>query len=274
MAGAREAKVRPKRRGNLRAVGAMVMIGSLNIALFLGNSATSGAGVESPTQVSASVYAAAMNSGSFHYVDLQRIGFGGPIGSQIEIGDVALTKGIQFVSGTLGDSETIVIGSAAYLKANAPALEVDLLWTKSMATKYANRWISFTPKDWPYDAVIEFVVTRTFWDDPERAPVESLPQKPTSIGGRSTLDGESVETVASSIDDIVKSTNSSFIGDSRVYFDSNSPHLPFIVTDSTSGTEAGSPQSQQDVATFTKWGETVKVTVPTGAVAFSSLPKL
>jgi hypothetical protein len=214
-----------------------------------------------------------MESGSFHYVDFQRIGFGGPIGSQTETGDVALNKGIQFISGSLGDSETIVLGAAAYLKANVPALEVDLLWSKSVATKYANRWISFTPKDWPYDSVIEFVVTRSFWDDPERSPVASLPQTPTSVGGESTLDGESVESVASSIHDIVKSTNSSFIGDSRVYFDSNSFHLPFVVTDSTSGTEAGSPQSQQDVATFTKWGEAVTVTAPTGAVAFSSFPK-
>jgi hypothetical protein len=261
------------RRVNLHAVGAVAMIGSLNVALLLTNSATGAAAVVSPSQLNASVYTAAMKSGSFHYVDLQRIGFGGPIGSQTETGDVSLNRGIQFISGTLGNSETIVVGTAAYLKANAPAREVGLLWSKSMATKYANRWISFTPKDWPYDSVIEFVVTRTFWDDPERSSVESLPQKPTSIGPKSTLDGESVESVASSIHDIEKSTNSSFIGDSRVYFDSSSPHLPFVVTDSTSGTEAGSPQSQQDVATFTKWGETVKVTAPTGAVAFSSLPK-
>jgi len=199
------------------------MISSLAVVLFLTTSVTGAATVETPTQLNGSVYATAMKSGSFHYVDLQRIGFGGPIGPQTETGDAALNKGIQFVSGSLGNSETIVVGTAAYLKANAPALEVGLLWSKSMATKYASRWISFTPGDWPYDSVIEFVVTRTFWDDPGRAPVESLPQKPTSIGGKSTLDGESVESVASSIHDIVKSTNSSFIGDSRVYFDSSPP---------------------------------------------------
>jgi hypothetical protein len=273
MAGSHDAKVRPQLRGNLRAIEAAAVIILLNVAVFLTDSPTISATVESPTELNASVYAAAMKSGSFHYVDLQEIGFGGPVGHQTETGDVALNKGIQYVSGTLGDSETIVVGTAAYLKANAPALEVDLLFSKSMAAKYANHWISFTPKDWPYDATIEFVVTRTFWDNPDRSPVESLPQKPISIGGKSTLAGESVESVTSTIHDIVKRTNSSFIGNSRVYFDSSSPHLPFVVIDSTSGTEAGSPNTQQDVATFTKWGETVKVGLPTGAVAFSSLPK-
>jgi hypothetical protein len=249
-----------------------IAVSSLSVTSFVTDSSLSGA-AESAVQVNASIYTAAMKAGSFHYVDHQEFGFGGTIGPQTESGDVARNKGVQFISGTLGDSETVVVGTAAYLKANVAALEVGLLWSKSMASKYANRWISFTPKDQPYDSVIEFVVARTFWDAPDRASVESLPQKPSSVGGRSTLDGKSVESVTSSIHDIVKSTNSSFIGASRIYFDSNSPHLPFVVTDSTSGTEAGSPTSQQDVATFTKWGEVVNVTAPTRAVEFSSLPK-
>jgi hypothetical protein len=227
---------------------------------------------KSPSEINASVYSAAMKAGSFHYVDHQEFGFGSTTGPQTETGDVALDKGVQFISGVLGDSETIVVGTAAYVKGNAAALEVGLLWPKSKATKYANRWISFTRKDQPYDSVIEFVVTRTFWNDANRASAESLPQRPASVGNESTLNGQQVDSVTSSIHDIVKSTNSSFIGISRIYFDPKSS-LPVVVTDSTSGTEAGSPTSQQDVAAFTKWGEAVDVTAPTGAVAFSTLSK-
>jgi hypothetical protein len=42
--------------------------------------------------------------------------------------------------------------------------------------------------------------------------------------------------------------------------------------DSTTGTTAGSPFSQQDAASFTKWGETVKATAPANAVPYATLP--
>jgi hypothetical protein len=107
------------------------------------------------------------------------------------------------------------------------------------------------------------------------APVDeldSLPERPNSISRVSTVDGRSVESVTSSIDDVVASTDSSFFGHAQVFFPANSPKLPYRLTDDTRGTEAGSPFSQQDSATFSKWSEHVKVTLPAGALPYSSLP--
>ena len=138
-------------------------------------------------------------------------------------------------------SEAIVIGSVAYLKGNAAALQVDLLYPLRRADAYANRWISFTPKDEPYQLIVRLVLGTTSWAKPTEAPLDSLPERPNSISRPSTVDGRSVESVTSTIDDVVASTDSSFVGHAQVFFPADSPKLPYRLTDDTTGTEAGSP---------------------------------
>jgi hypothetical protein len=116
------------------------------------------------------------------------------------------------------------------------------------------------------------VLGTTSWAQPTEAPLDSLPERPNSISRASTVDGRSVESVNSTIDDVVASTDSSFVGHAQVFFPASSPKLPYRLTDDTTGTEAGSPFSQQDSATFSKWRERVEVTPPTGALPYSSLP--
>jgi hypothetical protein len=227
---------------------------------------------ETPSQLVASVYAAALAAGSFHYVDQQTLGINGTLVQQTESGDVGRGEGVQFVSGRLGDSEAIVIGSVAYLRGNAAALQVYLLYPLHRADAYANRWISFTPKDGPYQLIVRLVLGSTSFTKPTAAPLDSLPEHPNSISRPSTVDGRSVESVFSTIDDVVASTDSSFVGHAQVFFAANSPKLPYRLTDDTTGTEAGSPFSQQDSATFSKWKEQVEVTPPKTALAYSSLP--
>jgi hypothetical protein len=258
--------------GGLRAAALAVLVtGSASASLALpGLSAA--ATSETPSELVASVYGAALAAGSFHYVDQQTLGINGASVHQTESGDVGRGEGVQFVSGRLGDSEAIVIGSVAYLKGNAAALQVDLLYPLRRADAYANRWISFTPKDGPFQLIVRLVLGTTSWTKPTEAPLDSLPERPNSISRVSTVDGRSVESVTSSIDDVVASTDSSFFGHAQVFFPANSPKLPYRLTDDTRGTEAGSPFSQQDSATFSKWSEHVKVTLPAGALPYSSLP--
>ena len=250
---------------------AMLATGSVTSSLVFPES-SSAATSETPSELVASVYAAALAAGSFHYVDQQTLGINGASVRQTESGDVSRGEGVQFVSGRFGDSEAIVIGSVAYLKGNAAALQVDLLYPLRRADAYANRWISFTPKDGPFQLIVRLVLGTTSWTKPTEAPLDSLPERPNSISRVSTVDGRSVESVTSSIDDVVASTDSSFFGHAQVFFPANSPKLPYRLTDDTRGTEAGSPFSQQDSATFSKWSEHVKVTLPAGALPYSSLP--
>jgi len=251
---------------------AMLVTGSVGTSLLLLGPAATASTNETPGEVVAAVYAAATAAGSFHYVDQQTLGINGTTVRQTESGDVGRGEGVQFVDGRLGSSEAIVIGSVAYLRGNAAALQVYLLYPLRRADAYANRWISFTPKDAPFQTIASLVLSTTFWTKPSQAPLDSLPQRPSSISRLSRVDGRSVESVTSTIDDVVKSTNSSFVGHSQVYFAANSPQLPYRMTDATTGTAAGSPFSQQDSATFSKWSENVKVVLPKGALAYSSLP--
>jgi hypothetical protein len=256
----------------LRATSLAVLVtGSVSASLLLAGP-TAAATTETPSELVASVYAAALSAGSFHYVDQQTLGINGAFIHQIESGDVGHGEGVQFISGRFGNSEAIVIGSTAYLKGNATALQVDLLYPLRRAETYANRWLSFTPKDTPYQLIVRLVLGTTSWAKPTEAPLDSLPERADSISRPSIVDGRSVESVTSSIDDVVASTDSSFLGHAQVFFPADSPRLPYRVTDDTTGTEAGSPFSQQDSATFSKWSEHVSVTPPVRALAYSSLP--
>lgn len=250
---------------------AVLVTGTVSASLVLPGSSAA-ATTETPSELVASVYAAALAAGSFHYVDQQTLGINGASIQQTESGDVGRGEGVQFVYGRFGNSEAIVIGSVAYLKGNAAALQVDLLYPLRRADAYANRWISFTPKDEPYQLIVRLVLGTTSWAKPTEAPLDSLPERPNSISRPPTVDGRAVESVTSTIDDVVASTDSSFVGSAQVFFGANSPKLPYRLTDDTTGTEAGSPFSQQDSATFSKWSERVEVTPPTGALPYSSLP--
>jgi hypothetical protein len=227
---------------------------------------------ETPAEAVVAAYAAATAAGSFHYVNQQTLGINGALVHQTESGDVAPGIGVQFITGRLGDSEAIVIGSTAYLKGNAAALQVDLLYPLTRAKHYANQWISFTSKDTPFQTIKDLVLSSTFWANPTQAPLDSLPQRPMTITQLSEVKGRAVEAVTSRIDDVVKSTDSSFVGHAEVFFAATSPRLPYRLTDSTTGIEAGSPFSEQDSATFSKWSEHLSVHTPVGALRYSALP--
>jgi hypothetical protein len=250
----------------------ILMTGSGGASLLLPGPTAVASTSETPTQLVASVYAAALAAGSFHYVDQQTLGINGASVHQTESGDVSPGEGVQFVDGRLGNSETIVIGSVAYLRGDATALQVDLLYPLRRANVYANRWISFTPKDGPYQLIVRLVLGTTSWTNATEASLDSLPERPNSISRPSSVDGRSVESVTSTIDDVVTSTESSFFGHAQIFFPANSPKLPYRLTDDTTGTEAGSPFSQQDSATFSKWKEHVTVAPPARALPYSSLP--
>jgi hypothetical protein len=255
----------------VRRVFTMLVAGSVGAPLLLlGPSATAETS-ETPAEVVANVYATAAAAGSFHYVNQQTLGINGTLVHQTVSGDVSHGEGVLFVNGRFGDSEAIVIGSVAYLKGDAAALQVDLLYPLKRADHYANRWISFTSKDTPFQTIKDLVFSTTLWANPAQAPLDSLPQRPRSVSQVSSLDGRPVESVTSTIDDVVKSTDSSFVGHAQVYFAATS-QLPYRLTDATTGLEAGSPFSEQDSATFSKWSEHLEVTAPPGALRYSALP--
>jgi hypothetical protein len=264
---ARRLTRRPSSLGSSRVAVVAILASGCVGALLLRVPSVAAQTTETPAQLVAAVYPAAAAAGSFHYVNQQTLGINGTLVHQTETGDVTGDVGVQFINGRLGNSEAIVMGSTAYLKGDAAALQVDLLYPLSRANRYANRWISFTSHDTPFQTIKNLVLSSTFWTNPTLAPLDSLPQRPRSISELAKIGGRPMESVTSTIDDVFDSTDSSFIGHAEVYFAATSPLLPYRLTDSTTGTEAGAPFSEQDSASFSKWHEHVQVTYRAGRSA-------
>jgi hypothetical protein len=243
----------------------------LGIFLWAGFSGETASASQTPAQVNAAVYHAATTSGSFHYLHVNSSQTDGTDIKVKEIGDVGRNEGIQYTTGTLGQSEIIVLGSMAYMKGDVSALQYQLGLPQREATTYANRWISLTAADSEYSNVIDLVTLRSFWNNPKVNAFLSVSEVPRSTTtGR--FDGQDALSIDYSIDESFKSTHSTFVGSSRLFTSAKSPHLPIASISSTTGKLEGDKDVQKDSGTFTKWGESVNVVAPTGALPFSSLP--
>ncbi len=253
-------------------VGLVVLLALAATGVFViteGGHPTTGVG-PSPALANAALFEAATAAGSFHYVDSDSSDIGGARSRQVETGDVGPGVGIQFTVGDLGNSEIIVVHSTAYLLGDETTLETLLEFSKPEAIMYADKWISFTPNDSFYFSVADLVTAESFWGVPRNNPVDPLAQLPESVSGPFVMDGVSTQVVSYSIHDIVKSTNSSFLGSSTIRIATKSK-LPSSCDVQTTGTYAGTPGSEDDAITFSQWGEAVPVNQPAGALPFSSL---
>ena len=135
---------------------------SFGARLFLGSGANATFTGQSPAQVNSAIFGAAMNSGSFHYVNINNSYTSGTDLKQTQIGDIGRDEGIQYTTGTLGKSEIIVLNNVAYMKGDESALKYQLGYSQREATAYENRWISFTASDSAYADVTDLVTLGSF----------------------------------------------------------------------------------------------------------------
>jgi hypothetical protein len=241
-------------------------------ALLLGNG-TGAFAHDSPRQVNRTVFASAFKTGFFHYTNTYTANNDGTILHEQNVGEIGPDEGLQFDTGDLGSIEIIVIQSTAYVKADPTGLQFQLGYSPKVASMYANKWISLTPKDSPYSYVVDLVTLSSFWGHPTSNAELSISDAPQKVTPVTKHDGRSVQSIVYSIHDIFKNTSSSFIGTSRLYFPSASPYLPYLSVTETNGKLAGTKASSKGSITFSKWGQQFQLTAPVGALVFSSLPK-
>jgi hypothetical protein len=265
----------PKGRGKLVAllVGVVVLLcaigGGVVFATHHGSTPTA---IQSPTEANSALYAAAMASGSFHYVDVSSGSVGGKAATGTLTGDVGLTEGVQTMTSDLGNYQVIVINAVAYMKADVTMLENNFGYSASQAAPYADRWIEFTASDSPYSAIAADLTTGSTWGNPSNSPSNGLPHTPESVTPVSTMNGQSVQSVLYSQNGSEKATNGSYTGTETIVFAASEPHLPSYATEQLSGTVNGQPSTSSDRVTFSQWGEPVTLTAPTGAIPYSALP--
>ena len=254
-------------------VGLVVLVGAMTGgALVVFNSGSSSGAIRSPAAANSALYAAAVASGSFHYTGVSSGEVGGRAVTATQIGDVGRAEGVQYQTSALGDYEVIVVNSMAYMKPDLTMLENEFGYSPSEAAPYVNRWISFTSSDSPYSSVAADVTMETTWNNPSESPTDGLPHTPESVSGVSTLNGRSVQSVRYSLHGTTKAASASYSGTETIFFSTTGPHLPTQLTGQLSGAINQQSTSETLKVTFSRWGEPVSITTPTGSIPYSTLP--
>jgi hypothetical protein len=240
------------------------VVGLLGVAVFGGSTSnvSSPKSTVSPAarQLLRSALAAAGQVNAFHYVSTSSV-TGPQGGTQKTVGDAGAASGRQVI--TVGNQKftVLVIGAACYLKGNAAALVANLGLPSSLATTYAGRWISLTKSDPPYASVYAAVTARS-------AITDNITIVPESQSTPTHLAGRRVQTVTGAIAPIrIAGQLNNPKGTATLAVRATSPHLPVRYT------EQGTLDHEKNMSTitFSRWGEAVHLTAPSGAVAFASI---
>jgi hypothetical protein len=175
---------------------------------------------------------------------------------QMVTGDSGSNAGRQVITGGGARWEALVVEGRLYISGDAKGLE-DEGFPSSVATSYANRWISVASTDSPYKSVIAELALYPALE--ELAPKGKLTLTPPT-----TRDGQQVIGVRGSVR---TSTGSTASGTAVLYVSSSTPTLP--VAYSAGATDHG--QTAVETGTFSNWGKPVHFAVPAQSVAFSTL---
>ena len=218
------------------------------VALVCVPSAVSASGT--PTQLLASILAAARAQHSVHYVSSASLG-----NSHVsQVGDAGATKGIQRITfrtaGKTGHVTVIFVANSAYLRGDAFTL-VDYLGFKAgAAAAYAGRWILVPHSDSAYSTIAAGVTfTSAIGELKLSPPLTSAPD--TTIDGRRVI---GVRGKSSTAPGSVAAT---------LYARASGPPLPVREVATAGKTRA--------VVTFSRWNEPVSLAVPASAVPISKV---
>ena len=209
---------------------------------------------KTPAQILSAALTAASHSSGFHYV------LRADNGSQHETitGDAAPGGGIQTVTSATDTVVVEVIGTAVYVMGNAGGLKDTIGLPATSATKYAGQWISVKQTDSLYQPVTQAVTTSGVLGELE--PKGHLAEVPKTFNGTSAV---------AVTGGLPGAAQQGVTGTSTMYVAAGSPTVPIGFT----GTAKNNGQTVSDNGTFTKWGEQVPLSAPTGTiVAFSSIP--
>jgi hypothetical protein len=157
---------------------------------------------------------------------------------------------------TLGSQnvQVIEVGGAVYVEGNAAGLGSAMGLSSATASKYADKWISVQKTDSVYSAIVDSVsLDKTL---SALAPTGKLTlTAPLTVGGRQAIGVHG---------GLPQGTQSGVTGSETIYVASTDPTVPleFKGTASTGVT---------DVGTFSHWGETLHLSVPSPTVPYTTV---
>jgi hypothetical protein len=263
-----------QRRNLIIGLGAAVVVVALlavgGVALF-GGSGTSGPSAapkaSAPVSPAAkkqlnAALAAGESAGSFHYVSKTT----SSSGDATTIGVAGRNSGLQQITTTSTTngpaSFTVeVVGSTAYFRGDANAIEQNLGVSSSVAAQYANDWISLVSSDGAVYSSVYAAVTS------HDALTQNIVVKPQQLG-TTTVAGKTLNTVTGSLlpVNIPGQGTQNITGTGTLWV---SPKTQRPVRYQEHGKSDG--QTSTTTMTFSHYGAPVSETPPSGAVAFSSI---
>jgi hypothetical protein len=174
------------------------------------------------------------------------------------VADVAPTKGQEAITvtsgGHTGHVSARLVKKVAYFRGDAAGLERYLGLPSTLASKYANRWISFEPSDQYYKTVSQAMTISS-------AVGQISVKAPVSTGPTSTVNG------AAAIGITGTTTSLGSKGPAVLYVPAQGSLLPLRYT--------GQGKEQKKKATgqvdFSNWGESFSVVAPAKVVRSSSV---
>jgi len=204
-----------------------------------------------------SALAATIQRGSFHYVSE----FTSQGQTQRTVGDAGPSSGKQVITIGTDTFTVLVIGTACYFQGNERQIVEQLGLPIAVAAAHSGQWISLAPGDAPYASVYVAVTTRSALDtNVVFAPHQQL--------GPSTRAGYPVLGITGPMtNETVEGQTQRAQGTADLYVTTSRPHLPVLYTENGKIDKVASKLAM----TFSKWGEAVSVSAPSGAVSYASL---
>jgi hypothetical protein len=243
--------------GALIAVTAASCSSSSPAAKSSGSSKTASVGSlsgKTPAQILKAATASANKTGSTHYVLTAVEGSS----SQTISGDASATEGQQTVVQGTQMIQVIYTGGIAYVKGNSGGLTSAMGFTASVAATYANKWIAVHSTDSLFKSIVSAVTLAGTLAQLNPTGTLTL-TGPTTVAGRQAIGVKG---------GLPGTPQSGVTGKTTLYVAASDPTVPLKFN----GTAAEGTEHVVDTGTFTDWGKALKLTVPAGAVAFSSVP--
>ncbi len=208
---------------------------------------------KTPTQILSTSIDAAEKQAGVHYELHATTGSS----TQSISGDAGVSEGEQEVETGNDVVQVELIGGTAYVQANSGGLQY-LGLSSSVASTYAEKWISVSSSDSLYQPITEAVTLSGIFG--QLKPTGTL-----RTGQPVTVDGHRVVAV---IGNLPGQVASGVTGAAEFYVSLTSPNLPLAFY----GEAKNKSSKVTDVGAFADWGESLALVAPSGAVPYSSLP--
>jgi hypothetical protein len=246
-----------RRCGQIGVLGGTIM-SALSMSLILSSAAQASGSTETGTSLLRASEAAIDHEHSVHVVSSQsgiNVSAKADANATVRVvTDAGTSEGIQRVTygqgGTSGHETVEVIGGNAYFSGDSFTLENFNGFSASAAARYADTWLEVTPADGAFANLTSAVTMSTI-------PAQIVLPNPQLLNGESSVAGTRVKGLRAVV--AVPSGKETGI----LYVRSKGNPLPVELTSSLIHGGRGS-----DV--FSKWNETVTVTVPSSSIPFSS----